>query len=263
MGRGKKNKPVSPIYTIAVIFLLFTLFKPIRTLLSLIFVAALAAVGFFLVRAFVTGKNGKAAPEAEKTPAQEAQRQQTPQRPAAKPEPKYSPEVQAVVDEGKKAQTELQHLYECIPDLAVKRKIVEIMDVSDKIVRDAIADPSDVPQIKKFLDYYLPTTIKLLNAYDRMGAQGVSGENIAGTMSRVENMMGTIVSAFEKQLDALFGAEAMDISTDITVLENLMQREGLVTDTIHQTVTETVNDNVSSASGGSAVAGIGDIKLEL
>lgn len=46
------------------------------------------------------------------------------------------------------------------------------------------------------MDYYLPTTLKLLNAYDRMGAQGVSGENIDATMQRVESMMGTIVTGF-------------------------------------------------------------------
>ena len=155
------------------------------------------------------------------------QRQQTPQRPAAKPEPKYSPEVQAVVDEGKKAQTELQHLYECIPDLAVKRKIVEIMDVSDKIVRDAIADPSDVPQIKKFLDYYLPTTIKLLNAYDRMGAQGIEGEHISGTMQSINEMLDTAIAAYKKLLDNLFANQAMDIETDIDVMNTLLKREGL------------------------------------
>ena len=60
-----------------------------------------------------------------------------------------------------------------------------------------------------------------------MGSLGVEGENISGTMQRVENMMDTIVKAFEKQLDALFGSEALDISTDITVLENMMAREGL------------------------------------
>ena len=82
------------------------------------------------------------------------------------------------------------------------------------------------------MDYYLPTTLKLLNAYDRMGAQGVSGENIDATMQRVESMMGTIVTAFEKQLDMLFGSEAMDISADITVLENMMKREGSVRTTV-------------------------------
>ena len=102
------------------------------------------------------------------------------------------------------------------------------------------------------MDYYLPTTLKLLNAYDRMGAQGVSGENIDVTMQRVESMMGTIVTAFEKQLDMLFGSEAMDISTDITVLENMMKREGLSEDSgeLH-------------AESGTATASQDDIKLEL
>ena len=77
------------------------------------------------------------------------------------------------------------------------------------------------------MDCYLPTTLKLLNAYDRMGATGVAGENITATMERVEKMMGTIVTAFEKQLDSLYGAEALDISADITVLETMMAREGL------------------------------------
>ena len=84
-----------------------------------------------------------------------------------------------------------------------------------------------LPKIRKFMDYYLPTTLKLLNAYDRMSATGVSGENIDGTLTKVEGMMRNIVAAFEKQLDSLFGADALDISTDITVLETMMAREGL------------------------------------
>ena len=123
--------------------------------------------------------------------------------------------------------------------------------ISEKIFAQVKADPKKLPQIRKFMDYYLPTTLKLLNAYDRMGAQGVNGENIDNTMQRVESMMSTIVAAFEKQLDMLFGSEAMDISTDITVLENMMKREGL-----------SEGDGVQ-ASGGTATASQGDIKLEL
>lgn len=80
------------------------------------------------------------------------------------------------------------------------------------------------------MDYYLPTTLKLLNSYDRMSAAGISGENISTTLSKVEGMMRTVVAAFEKQLDSLYGAEALDISTDITVLETMMAREGLTED---------------------------------
>ena len=101
------------------------------------------------------------------------------------------------------------------------------MEISDKIISDAVNDPSDVPQIKKFLDYYLPTTIKLLNAYDRMGAQGIEGDNITGTMSSIENMLDTAINAYKKLLDSLFADQAMDIETDIEVMNTLLKREGL------------------------------------
>lgn len=162
-----------------------------------------------------------------------------------------------MIKDGNLAIAEMKRLNASIRDPKISADIDRLEDVCGKIFAQVKADPSRLPQISRFLNYYLPTTLKILNAYDRMGAQGVSGENIDGTMQRIESMMGTIVQAFEKQLDALFGAEAMDISSDITVLENLMQREGLVTDELH----ETVNDRVDDA--GSAVAGMGDIKLEL
>ena len=92
------------------------------------------------------------------------------------------------------------------------------------------------------MNYYLPTTLKILNAYDRMGEQGVAGENITSTMHKVESMMATIITAFEKQLDNLFGAEAMDISTDMVVLENMMAREGLTDDPLHRTAAASAED---------------------
>ena len=58
----------------------------------------------------------------------------------------------------------------------------------------------------------------------------MAGENIDTTLAKVEGMMRTIVAAFEKQLDSLYGADALDISTDITVLETMMAREGLTED---------------------------------
>ena len=85
-------------------------------------------------------------------------------------------------------------------------------------------------QLRSFLNYYLPTTLKLLNTYDRMGARGVEGENITGTMQKVEDTLEMVVNAFHKQLDTLFAGEAIDVSADITVMENLMKNEGLTDD---------------------------------
>ena len=100
------------------------------------------------------------------------------------------------------------------------------MEISDKIAQDAIDDPSDVPQIRKFQNYYLPTTIKLLNAYDRMGAQGIEGENITGTMRSIEEMLDTATDAYRKQLDSLFANQALDIESDIQVMNTLLKRQG-------------------------------------
>ena len=95
------------------------------------------------------------------------------------------------------------------------------------IAQDAISDPSDIPQIKKFMNYYLPTTIKLLNAYDRMSAQGIEGENLDKSMKSINDMLDTAIEAYKKRLDSLFANQALDIETDIQVMNTMLAREGL------------------------------------
>ena len=154
-----------------------------------------------------------------------------------------------MLTDGKLAISEMKRLDDNIQDETISAQIRKLESLSGKIFAQVQQDPKKLPQIRKFMNYYLPTTLKLLNSYDRMSAQGVSGENISGTMNRVENMMETIVQAFEKQLDSLFGAEALDISTDITVLDNMMAREGLVEDAIHRTQTQEATEK-EDLSGG-------------
>lgn len=123
---------------------------------------------------------------------------------------------------------QIRELNDRIADEAISAKLDRMEQVSGRIFKLIEEDEAKRDAAGTFLNYYLPTTLKLLNAYDRMSGTGVSGENIDTTLAKVEGMMRTIVAAFEKQLDSLYGAEALDISTDITVLENMMAREGLV-----------------------------------
>ena len=116
---------------------------------------------------------------------------------------------------------------ENIEDAKLSAQIVHMEEVTGKIFDIVAGQPAKLPQLRRFLNYYLPTTLKLLNAYDRMGAAGVEGANIDGTMGRIDAMMDKVVEAFDKQLDALFADEALDISTDITVLEQMLAQEGL------------------------------------
>ena len=138
-----------------------------------------------------------------------------------------SPELDKMIREGQLAISEMRRLDSGIADEKISADIRRLETVSNSIFQQVKADPDKLPQIRKFMYYYLPAALKLLNAYDRMSAAGVSGENIDGTKRRVEDIMTTIVKAFEKQLDSLFGSDALDISTDISVLESMLIQEGL------------------------------------
>ena len=122
---------------------------------------------------------------------------------------------------------EMKRLDDNIEDETISSQIVRLEELTDKIVNCVVEKPEKKKQVRRFFNYYLPTTIKILDSYDRMDDAGISGMNIDGTKGKIESMMETAVSAYEKQLDALYADEALDISTDITVMENLMKSEGL------------------------------------
>ena len=110
----------------------------------------------------------------------------------------------------------------------ISRRIDQLEDATGKIIDQVVAHPEKLPQIRKFMNYYLPTTLKLLGSYQRLSAQNVKGENITSTLFNIAGMMHTVADAFEKQLDSLYAEEAMDISADITVFETLLKQEGFV-----------------------------------
>ncbi len=221
--REVKKKSAAPIYIAAGAWVVCTLFLPMYRLSDYLIALLVSCAAGVVSRLIFKPKTVGYVPEPEDKPKKEA-------APEKEEESPYSPEVQAIIEEGMTAQREMGRLYASIQDANIRKKINEIMQVSDKIVQDAKHDESDVPQIKKFLSYYLPTTIKLLNAYDRMSDQGIEGENITGTMRNIETMLDTAITAYKKQLDSLFANQAMDIDTDIQVMNAMLAREGLSDD---------------------------------
>ena len=145
-----------------------------------------------------------------------------------------NPEVDKLMKERDITISELRRLNANIENEKISAQIDDIEATTSKIFDIVIAHPEKVSQISKFLNYYLPTTMKLLNTYDRMGSQGVAGENISGTMRKVEDTLDMVVTAFHKQLDTMFAGEALDVNADIAVMENLMKTEGLTDDEISQ-----------------------------
>ena len=116
---------------------------------------------------------------------------------------------------------------ENIADEAMSEKIRRMQTITAAIFREVEEHPEKKSQIHRFMNYYLPTTLKLLDNYARIEAQGVTGRNTAKAKADIEGIADTLVAGYEKQLDALYSAEAMDIAGDVSVIENMMKRDGL------------------------------------
>ena len=214
------RKSTIPIYATAVVWLLYALLFPLYRVSHFIIAAVAAGVVGLIAR-------GLCKDIVEEVP-----------EPEPEPETTGNEDLDKMLAEGRQAIAEMKRLDENIADEKISADILHLQETSQKIFEKVKEEPGKLPQIRKFMNYYLPTTLKLLNAYDRMDAQGVEGANISSTKKSVEGIMDSIVVAFDKQLDSLFGDQALDISTDITVLENMMVREGLSEDPIHKTQAE-------------------------
>lgn len=213
------KRSVAPIYLVGVVWLVF------GTMLSLSKPMDYALCTVVSVAVFLVAK--ALCPDKPYTMPGEAKAEEKPKQEEKKPQAPKDPETEKLLKERERAISEMRRLNDSIKDQKVSAQIDHLEEVTGKIIDQVVVQPKKQPQIRRFLDYYLPTTLKLLNAYDRMAAAGVDGENISVTKEKIEDMMDTIVKAFDKQLDALFGEEALDVSTDITVMENLLAREGL------------------------------------
>ena len=217
---NRKKRHTSPIYTFAGVWLVAACFLPMYRLWALLLTLGLSSFCAYLMGKHAAKKEQKQAeaPAAEAQPAQPK---------TAAPQKSYGPEIDPILQEGNRALSEMGRIYMSVQDVEVRKKINELMRITDKITQDAIHDPSDIPQIKKFMNYYLPTTIKLLNAYDRMSAQGIEGENLDKSMKSINEMLDQAIVAYKKRLDTLFENQALDIETDIEVMNQMLAREGL------------------------------------
>ena len=215
---NRKKKKVAPVYTFAGVWLAAACFLPLYRLWALLLTLGLAGFSAYLM--------GKHAAKKELKEAQAEEKKPEPVKTAA-PQKSYGPEIDPILQEGNRALSEMGRIYMSVQDVEVRKKINELMRITDKITQDAIHDPSDIPQIKKFMNYYLPTTIKLLNAYDRMSAQGIEGENLDKSMKSINEMLDQAIEAYKKRLDSLFENQALDIETDIEVMNQMLAREGL------------------------------------
>lgn len=165
---------------------------------------------------------------------QAVQRQQeaveTKKQQDAAEEQKRDARVQEVLDRGNAFIRDIRACNDAIPGQEISDKISRMETLVRKIFDRVEEHPEVVPELKKLMDYYLPMTVKLLKAYADMDAQPVQGENIQNSKREIEATLDTLNTAFEKLLDSIFKTTALDVSSDISVLNTLLAQEGLTDD---------------------------------
>ncbi len=141
-----------------------------------------------------------------------------------------SPEVQEVLDKGNEFLDKIHKSNDAIPGVEISAKISRMELIVEKIFERAQKHPEIIPDLKKMMNYYLPMTVKLLDAYEEMDRMPVQGENIQSSKKEIEDTLDTLNQAFEKLLDYVFQDTAWDVSSDISVLHTLLAQEGLTDD---------------------------------
>ena len=160
--------------------------------------------------------------EEEKQAAEAAARREREKR-AEPPEENLTPDQREVLEEGRVALNELGKLYARIQEEGIRSRILSILGLTDRIVEDIRTDPSDLPLIRRFLRFYLPTAIRVLHEYDR--AQG--------DRSRLETMLDELIASGQTLYDGLFANDATDLDLEIGVLETKLRAEGLSAPDFH------------------------------
>lgn len=165
--------------------------------------------------------------ETEKSLAERRRSEEEKVRQEEQKKEKINPAVQEVLDKGDAYIKKIHESNDAIPGEEISEKIARMEEIVDQIFQRAEEHPEIIPDLKKMMDYYLPMTVKLLDAYEDMDRQPVQGETILASKKEIEDTLDTLNEAFANILDSVFQDKAWDLSSDISVLHTMLAQEGL------------------------------------
>lgn len=145
------------------------------------------------------------------------------------PEPEPEPEAEPA-DNASTTLRRIRSINDAIANRSISDKIDRIEELTAKIFRLLEEKPEKAGELRSFMNYYLPQTLKILESYSKLEAQGIEGENIAEAKTKIEAMMDKLVDGYETQLDKLFADDVLDISADLKVMESMLEKDGLTAD---------------------------------
>lgn len=201
-----RHKSAIPIYLGGAVWILYSLIFPMYKLTHVIIAAILFAAAFLLSRKFFPDRIEIVEDPIKYTGAKD---------------------VDQAISEGNRYLEQMKKANDIIQNTIISEKIDKLGDVTKKIFAYISEKPEKLKDIRRFITYFLPTTIKLLNSYARAEAQDNDGENIRQIKNDIEGAMDGIIGSFQKYLDNLYADEAMDIDAEITVFDSMLKAENL------------------------------------
>lgn len=209
--KSVRKPSVVPVYAVAAVWLIYTLLVGLHTLSQLLVCAALSVGAYFLTKSAFPGKTVQVEVP-EKAPDT------------------GDPALDEVILQGRESIKKIRLLNSKIPDAKISSLLRDLEDTTRKIFAQLESDKSQVKQCRQFLNYYLPTTIHLLERYVELQDQGAGTGSVREAMRKIEQTLFTVNSAFRRQLDSLFEKDVVDITAEITVMEQLLKSQGLTGD---------------------------------
>lgn len=210
MKKTRIIRSVYPVYAVALVIVLLTFTVGLHSVRAWAAALLLSGIVYAVLRHFFPDTTVvEEVPEPEPTDPKEA-------------------ELFHLRQDRDNAVSELRQLNEAIPDETLSAHIAHIEQTTAQIVDYVVEHPEQKGQIRRFMDYYLPTTLRLMQEYARLEGLHTSGENIDAAKSRIEATLATACAAFDKQLDALYADTTMDVSAESAVMEAMLQQDGLL-----------------------------------
>ena len=204
--RAVTKKSALPIYAVGAVWLVWALLSPLYSVTHYLICAAVSLLAYAIL--------SKAIPDTvtyEKIPVQATG---------------YAT-ADDLLKAGDQYLRDISAVSAKIENAEVRAKADKLGGTCQRIFDYVRQNPKSADGLRKFMNYYLPTTIKLLHSYDRMSSQGIEGENLDKSMKNINEMLDAAIEAFKKRLDSLFADQALDIETDIEVMNTMLAREGL------------------------------------
>ena len=200
----KRIQSAVPLYAAGAVWLIFGFILPMYRSWAVILALAVSVIAAFIAKILFPGREVEVLKRAASG----------------------NSEVDHQIEEGRATIRSLHEANDAIPDEKISAQILRMENAAAGIFNALEEDASRAPQVRRFMNYYLPTADKLLTNYRRLSAVS-GGENVSAAVEGIERSMEMIATAFEKQLDALYRDNALDIETDIEVLETMIKADGL------------------------------------